>query len=177
VFFLQYALVANSNQSSRKTKQSHPHSLSGHKPSKKKANSLAHPRRSGDCHKLKLCSKGSGRRNKKMVKPVLIKKDQGKVVRVSYYNLPGNLTANGERFDAAKMTAAHKNLPFNTIVQLSNPENGRSIRVRINDRGPFAGNRQFDLTPAAAKHLKMIGDGVASLQVKVIYQPSKASKA
>lgn len=61
----------------------------------------------------------------------------------------GRLTANGERYDMYAMTAAHKTLPFGTIVKVTNVRNGKSIKVRINDRGPYVGKRVIDLSKAA----------------------------
>ncbi|CAG2177011.1 unnamed protein product, partial [Oppiella nova] len=76
----------------------------------------------------------------------------------SWYDAPGALTASGEIFDSNAMTAAHKTLPFNTVVQASC--NGRSVTVRINDRGPFVAGRILDVTPAAGRELAE--DGVFS---------------
>jgi peptidoglycan lytic transglycosylase len=80
----------------------------------------------------------------------------------------GRPTANGERFDKGKKTAAHRTLPFNTVVRVTNRKNGRSVKVRINDRGPFVGGRIIDLSRGAAKELKMIDDGVVPVEIKVL---------
>lgn len=80
----------------------------------------------------------------------------------------GRLTANGEIFDTHKITAAHKTLPFNTIVKVTNLENGKSVEVRINDRGPFVVDRIIDLSMAAAKEIDMVASGVAKVGIKVI---------
>lgn len=78
----------------------------------------------------------------------------------SIYNYEGGRkTANGERVNPSGLTAAHKTLPFNSIVRVTNKHNGRSVVVRINDRGPFIRGRIIDLTPAGAKQLRM--DGLA----------------
>jgi rare lipoprotein A len=79
----------------------------------------------------------------------------------------GGQTANGEKFDAYAMTAAHRTLPLPSIVRVTNTRNGKSAIVRINDRGPFADDRIIDLSKAAAQKIDMIGSGVA--QVKVEY--------
>ena len=79
----------------------------------------------------------------------------------SYYG--PRLTANGEEFDPSKMTAAHRTLPFGTMVKVTNLRNGRSVTVRINDRGPFVGKRVIDLTPAAAEALGF--DGLAPVEI------------
>ena len=69
----------------------------------------------------------------------------------------GNQTANGETYDMEAMTAAHKELPFNTRVQVENLDNGRTVEVRINDRGPFVDGRIIDLSRGAARQIDMIG--------------------
>ncbi len=71
----------------------------------------------------------------------------------------GRLTANGERFDMHAMTAAHKHLPFNTRLRVTNLANGRSLVLRINDRGPFVPGRVLDVSKAAAKELGFLGQG------------------
>ena len=81
----------------------------------------------------------------------------------------GRLTANGERFDANKLTAAHKTLPFGTVVKVTNTDNGRTVTVRINDRGPFVENRIIDLSRGAAERLEMTGTGVAQVRLEVIH--------
>lgn len=80
----------------------------------------------------------------------------------------GRLTANGETFDTNKLTAAHKTLPFDTIVEVTNLKNGKSVRVRINDRGPFVEGRIIDLSRAAADAIGMAGAGIAPVSVKII---------
>jgi rare lipoprotein A len=85
----------------------------------------------------------------------------------------GKKTATGEIFDMYAMTAAHKTLPIPSYAQITNLENHRSIIVRINDRGPFVGNRELDLSYAAAKNLDMQEDGTGNVEIKVI-SPSQA---
>ena len=80
----------------------------------------------------------------------------------------GKLTANGERYDMYAMTAAHKLLPFNTQLRVTNLSNNRSIIVRVNDRGPFVGNRVIDLTRAGAEQIGMIGPGTAQVRLESI---------
>jgi rare lipoprotein A len=75
-------------------------------------------------------------------------------VNATWYKA-GKRTANGEKFDPHGMTAAHKKLPFNTMVRVTNPVNGKSILVRINDRGPFVKGRDLDLAMGAAKAIEM----------------------
>ena len=80
-------------------------------------------------------------------------------------------TANGEVFDPSQLTAAHKELPFNTLVRVTNEDNGRSVVVRINDRGPFKPGRIIDLSRAGAEAIDMIGAGVARVTVEVLTLP------
>lgn len=82
----------------------------------------------------------------------------------------GKQTANGERYDMYGMTAAHKLLPFGTMVRVTSKTNGKSIVVRINDRGPFVANRIIDLTHTGAKGLDMLGTGTAPVTVETIGQ-------
>ncbi len=79
----------------------------------------------------------------------------------------GRLTANGETFNTHELTAAHKKLPFNTVVTVSNLNNGRTVQVRINDRGPFVDGRIIDLSYAAAVELDMIKSGTAPVILTV----------
>ncbi len=82
--------------------------------------------------------------------------------------LAGHRTANGERYEPGALTAAHRTLPFGTIVEVTR-EDGRSVRVRINDRGPFGkSSRIIDLSRAAAAQLGMLRDGVVRVTVRVI---------
>ncbi|TQV68312.1 septal ring lytic transglycosylase RlpA family protein [Exilibacterium tricleocarpae] len=77
----------------------------------------------------------------------------------------GRTTANGETYDMYAMTAAHKSLPIPSYVQVKNLENGRSVVVRVNDRGPFHGDRIIDLTYAAAAKLGFVDQGIAKVEV------------
>jgi rare lipoprotein A len=76
-------------------------------------------------------------------------------------------TANGERFDPDELTAAHRSLPLPTIARVTNLGNGRSVIVRINDRGPYVGGRVLDLSRAAATALGMKADGIARVRIEV----------
>ena len=80
----------------------------------------------------------------------------------------GRKTANGERFDMNQLTAAHRSLPFGTKVRVTNQKNGKSVVVRINDRGPFVGRRVIDLSRGAAQAVNMIGSGVAPVKLQVL---------
>jgi rare lipoprotein A len=89
----------------------------------------------------------------------------------SWYNYPGQKrrpTASGETFNSAAMAAAHKTLPLPCMVEVTNLENGRKIKVRVNDRGPYVAGRIIDLTPAAADKLGFRGKGVTRVRVKFI---------
>ena len=80
----------------------------------------------------------------------------------------GKTTANGERYNMYGMTAAHKLLPFGTQVRVTNKNNGKSIVVRINDRGPFVANRVIDLTKTGAEKIDMLGPGTAPVRLEAI---------
>ncbi len=100
-------------------------------------------------------------------------------VEASYYGdkFHGSQTASGETFSIYELTAAHKTLPFNTLVKVTNLANGKSVVVRINDRGPFAGNREIDLSKQAAIEIGMIQEGLAHVSIEIVgTTPSKASK-
>ena len=87
----------------------------------------------------------------------------------SYYSdeFHGRKTSNGETFDMHELTAAHRTLPFNTKVRVTNLENNKSIVVRINDRGPFKDNRVIDLSFEAAKQIGLIANGTASVRLEI----------
>jgi rare lipoprotein A len=87
----------------------------------------------------------------------------------------GGQTANGEIFDASQMTAAHKELPFDTKVRVTNTSNGKSVIVRINDRGPYAGDRIIDLSAAAAEALGFKDSGVAKVKCEVLGEGTEDS--
>ena len=80
----------------------------------------------------------------------------------------GRRTANGEVFNSNDLTAAHRSLPFGTKVRVTNMNNGRSVVVRINDRGPFSKGRIIDLSAGAARSINMINSGVAPVRVEVL---------
>lgn len=86
--------------------------------------------------------------------------------RASWYR-HGKITANGERYNPMGYTAAHRSLPFGTIVRLTNPENGRVVVIRINDRGPFVRGREFDLSLGSARALGFEEQGLAILLVEI----------
>ena len=85
----------------------------------------------------------------------------------SYYHKPQRL-ASGGRFNPNALTAAHKTLPFGTKVRVTNVATGRTVTVRVNDRGPFVKGRVIDVSHAAAESLGMVGNGVAKVKLDVV---------
>ncbi|MEX2602072.1 MAG: septal ring lytic transglycosylase RlpA family protein [Balneolaceae bacterium] len=83
-------------------------------------------------------------------------------------NFHGRATANGETYDMEALTAAHRTLPFNTLVRVVNQGNSREVHVRINDRGPYVGNRIIDLSRRAAREIDMIGSGTAEVTLYLL---------
>jgi rare lipoprotein A len=92
---------------------------------------------------------------------------QGQTGRASWYDLEAK-TASGEAMDGEALTAAHPSLPFGSKVRVANLDNGRSVVVRINDRGPFGNGRIIDVSRAAAEQLGMIGTGTARVSVSPV---------
>jgi rare lipoprotein A len=94
------------------------------------------------------------------------------VGQASYYgNEPGEggpLTANGERYNSGGLTAAHRTLPFGTRVRVTSPNTGRSVVVRINDRGPYTGGRIIDLSVGAARAIGLTSSGVGTVRMEVL---------
>ncbi|WP_461141524.1 septal ring lytic transglycosylase RlpA family protein [Spirosoma pomorum] len=90
--------------------------------------------------------------------------------KASFYSkkFNGRKTAYGERVDAETLAGAHRSFPKNTLVEVTNLANQRSVIVRINDRGPFSKGRVIDLTHAAARALGMISSGVANVSLRVV---------
>lgn len=88
----------------------------------------------------------------------------------SWYGVPfnGRRASNGEIYDMYKLTAAHRTLPFETVVRVTNLNNGKSTTVRITDRGPFVDNRIIDLSLAAAREIESVGPGVVPVRVEVL---------
>jgi rare lipoprotein A len=101
--------------------------------------------------------------------------------RASWYGAEhsGMKTASGAPFDPTKATAAHRSLPLHTVARITNTENGRSVKVVINDRGPFAKGRIIDLSAKAAQLLGIKKDGVALVRIEVMAadQPEAAGIA
>lgn len=92
------------------------------------------------------------------------------VGKASYYGprFHGKTTANGEKMDKFALTCAHKTLPFGTMLEVTNLANDKSIIVRVNDRGPYAGSRIIDISLEAAKRIEMIDKGVQRVQVMTV---------
>ncbi|MFG1402216.1 septal ring lytic transglycosylase RlpA family protein [Xanthobacter sediminis] len=86
---------------------------------------------------------------------------------IASYYWQGQRTASGERFNPGEMTAAHRSLPFGTKVRVTNLRNGKSVVVRINDRGPYIRGRIIDVSRAAASHLGFTGHGVTRVSLAV----------
>lgn len=80
----------------------------------------------------------------------------------------GRTTANGEIFDPLQFTAAHRTLPFGTVIDVTNPRTGQSVRVRVNDRGPYIGGRILDLSYAAAQRIGLIEPGIGEVSIAVV---------
>ena len=91
----------------------------------------------------------------------------------SWYGVPydGRRTSSGEVFDMRAMTAAHRTLPFNTWLEVTNLKNGKQVEVRITDRGPFVDGRIIDLSMGAAERIDMIREGIVKVRLKVIKPP------
>jgi len=80
----------------------------------------------------------------------------------------GRTTANGEIFDPTLLTAAHRTLPFGTVLDITNPKTQQTVRVRVNDRGPYIGNRVIDLSYAAAQQIGLIEPGIGEVDIKIV---------
>jgi rare lipoprotein A len=93
-----------------------------------------------------------------------VPKDDGNIVIASYYQ-SGAITANGEKFEPMGMTAAHRRYKFGTLLRVRHAETGRSIIVRINDRGPYIDGRSLDLSRGAAEAIGMIDEGIAAVEI------------
>lgn len=96
----------------------------------------------------------------------------------SWYGHPyhGRQAANGEIYDMEKLTAAHRTLPFETWVRVHNLTNDKTVDVRIQDRGPFVDKRIIDLSRAAARHIDLIGPGIAKVKLTIIAPPQSAAR-
>ena len=112
----------------------------------------------------------SGQVKKVSYSPVSAKAKFASSGVASYYGpgFHGRRTANGETFNMHAMTAAHRTLPFGTLVKVTNLSNGKSTVVRVTDRGPYVGNRVIDLSVAAAKQIGSTHSGVAQVSLEIV---------
>jgi rare lipoprotein A len=97
----------------------------------------------------------------------------------SYYSdaLAGRKTASGEPYDPKRYTAAHRSLPFGTVLRVRRKDTGHIVYVRVNDRGPFGKRRRIlDLSKAAAQHLGMIRRGIADVRIEIVERPKKKKR-
>ena len=108
-------------------------------------------------------------------RPAATPPDLAEVGEASWYGIEerGRPTASGEPMDPGALTAAHRTLPFGTIVEVTNVESGASVQVRINDRGPFVGSRVIDLSHEAARRLGILSKGVAQVRLTVTNIPPR----
>jgi rare lipoprotein A len=106
-------------------------------------------------------------RERGVASPVLLPVNAG---TASWYGpgFAGKKTASGEVFDTTGFTAAHQTLPFGSKAKVTNLSNGKSVNVRINDRGPYAGNRIIDLSPAAAQAIDMMEHGLVRVRIDLL---------
>ncbi|HYJ83721.1 MAG TPA: septal ring lytic transglycosylase RlpA family protein [Allosphingosinicella sp.] len=111
--------------------------------------------------------------NIRLADPVVAEEKAWKAIgegTASYYGreLAGNRTASGERFDPHGLTAAHRTLPLGTRIRVTNVANGRSVVVRVNDRGPFVGKRLIDVSLGAAREIQMVRSGTAKVRLEML---------
>jgi rare lipoprotein A len=126
------------------------------------------------CLGLALISCGEKRAVRASVPPPVAGAEVG---IASWYGHPyhGRAAASGEIYDMEKFTAAHRTLPFGTLVRVVNLDNDKVVDVRINDRGPFVGDRIIDLSHAAAQAIGLIGPGIGRVRVEVMQTPVAAT--
>jgi rare lipoprotein A len=101
--------------------------------------------------------------------PLARGKHAGEKYAVASFYVEGTETANGEKIDPEALTAAHRTLPFGTMLRVTNVETGRSVTVRVNDRGPFVQGRDVDLSYSAAETIGIVDQGVAKVRVDVVH--------
>jgi len=110
--------------------------------------------------------------------PKYVKRGLVKIGKASWYGKPFHkrLTANGERYNMYNMTAAHRTYAMNTVLKITNLDTKKSVRVRINDRGPFYSSRDIDLSYGAARKLGMVDKGVGRVKIEVVSSSKRKSK-
>lgn len=108
--------------------------------------------------------------------PIPAAPGSSQIVKASYYGdeSRGRRTASGERYDPNQLTAASRKLPLCSLVHVTNPENGRSVVVRINDHGPYVRGRSLDLSKAAARRLGLIHKGVGRVKIARVHSRRKS---
>jgi len=133
--------------------------------------------------KAERSEKAEGRQNLVKDKVTVKKRDDGQPIieqrgEASYYGpgFQGKKTATGEKFDQNERTAAHPALPLGTKATVTNLENGKSVDVKINDRGPYVKGRDIDLSKSAAKDLGMTKDGVAPVKIEAEVVPAEKNQ-
>ena len=114
-----------------------------------------------------------------LVMPMFLQAQQEELGLASYYSdlFHGKPTASGELYDKDKMTAAHKTLPFGTTIKVTRLDNGKSVQVRVNDRGPYISGRIVELSRAAAEKIGLVNDGVTRVKVEVVADNAKTEVA
>jgi len=107
-------------------------------------------------------------------RPSVVPQDETETGEASWYgeDFEGNPTASGEIYDSNGLTAAHPTLPFGTTVRVTNLNNRKKILLRINDRGPYVGQRLIDVSWSAAKRLGFVDSGITHVRVEVVARPS-----
>ena len=117
------------------------------------------------------CARKSSAHVPSSVKPARIGETETGIA--SWYGVPydGRRAASGEIFDMEKLTAAHRTLPFDTWVEVTNLSNNKRVDVRITDRGPFVNGRIIDLSLAAAREIDLVTVGIVRVKIKVIKKP------
>ncbi|PLX17813.1 MAG: septal ring lytic transglycosylase RlpA family lipoprotein [Salinivirgaceae bacterium] len=110
---------------------------------------------------------------------IMLSQKQIEYGKASFYanKFEGRTTASGEKYWHSKLTAAHRTLPFNTRVRVTNLEKNLSVIVRINDRGPFVKDRIIDLSKSAAKKLEFVKDGVCDVKIEVLESPDAGNSS
>ena len=104
------------------------------------------------------------------------RQESGKATYYGSHYKSSRKTASGKAYDKNKLTAAHKTLPFGTVVRVTNKKNGKTVDVEITDRGPFRPGRIIDLSVAAAKELDMMKAGVVPVIISILKVPARSKK-
>ena len=107
------------------------------------------------------------------LRPAATAPSDSRILKASWYGpgLAGRRTTSGERFNPRALTAASRTLPLGSVVRVTNPRNGKSVKVRVNDRGPFVAGRSLDLSRRAAERIGIIREGIAPVEVTTTVLP------